>query len=206
MFKLPFDVDHLVFDMDDTLCATGVYIRTMLTRKFLSINREDLLLEMENHLKKEGGLTASKEIREFTYHEVISKDKYMLEAQPTMLFYHFFICHDYLPKNVKVHICTHRGFSENGKKYTEQWINRLSRRPIVTDIHCLKSGTHANKLDYLKSVYGERFLLIDDNPVYGLDKVHEPLSNTLVYDTYGRYDAYKKQKRLVFLNGEYVVI
>lgn len=194
---------HLIFDLDDTLVRTQDYITAVMTKRFLEMNKPHLLNLMISHLKKEGGLTLNKEIRDHIYHEVIAKERFMLEALPTRLFNYFFLVPGNIPKGIKVSLCTHRGFSKNGLKYSKNWIQQFNPITEIDKIHCLNSTHHPDKIKYLKNIYGDDFYLIDDNPFHGVDKIYEEDKNVIIYDECCTYNAYKKQNRLVFTNGIY---
>lgn len=194
---------HLIFDLDDTLVRTQDYITEVMTIRFLELGKPHLLKIMLEHLKKEGGLTLDVEIRDYVFHEIIAKQRFMLEALPTRLFNYFFLIPGNIPKGTKVSVCTHRGYAKNGLTFSKRWFEKYKPVINIEDFHCLDSKKTPDKIKYLKNLYGNDFYLIDDNPFHDVINIHEEDENVLIYDECCKYKAYQKQHRLVFDNGIY---
>jgi hypothetical protein len=66
--------------------------------------------------------------------------------------------------DVKFGICSHRGFTPLGEKYSTMRFRELG---LTWDyLHFIKSEEHPNKIDFLNTTYpGENWILVDDRPL-----------------------------------------
>lgn len=190
----------IVFDMDDTLAQTSIYIRDLLFARWKLEKRDDLVEVYNRHTAHEGQISITQpEIRQHIY-EILSDPTFMLKVEPTRLFDRIFKTKGMykLIKNKRVVITTHRGFHDVGKEYTEQWLKDHKADKYIETVHCLNSTENPDKIQFLKKIYGDDFILIDDNPLHDLTKEYWEDPRILIYNEYGDYPAYRNQNFLIF--------
>lgn len=210
-----YEFEYLCLDMDDTLVRTRNYIEY--NALFDTTNRPWILKELGFTSPQEfflylqsldSTIKAPKQIADYIYNTVVSKNIFMLEALPTRLFNSLFMIPNEQLKHLKIVICTHRGFTEKGLEYTKKWLTKWNTNKInIADIHCIKSKEVPNKIEFLRDLYGPRnFRLIDDNPLYIEDNVapnKEP--EILLYNEHNKFKGYDNQSKLGYRNGIYLI-
>ncbi|QDH47067.1 putative GNAT family N-acetyltransferase [Aeromonas phage LAh10] len=189
------------FDMDDTMCQTGEYIKQAIRHFALKTNNKDLLDYLDRTVEL-STMHYEPWVKDLVWSEVVSNGRFMLDALPTD------ICNDgglvdrvslfrdeeCKHGEVALVICTHRGFHEQGKLFTETWLKDRGLDWVFDEIHCVSSKEHKDKIKYLKEQYpGSHILLIDDNPM-GDSAPHTPaMDELIIYDKYTKFQAYKDQ-------------
>lgn len=193
-------VRNIVFDVDDTLTQTSPYFAERIMEKAKRDGKDDLIEAYQRHIKVEGQLTFKHPDMGPYIHAELGDPSYMLNVKPTRLFDRLFKSKEMrgLIHKKNLSIATHRGFQEHGEKYTRQWLRERNTEKYFTDIHCLDSKEHPDKVAYLKTIYGDDFVLIDDNPFHDLTKVYWEDKHIIIYNEYGNYPAYRNQNFLIF--------
>lgn len=203
------DASVLVFDADDTLTQTSRYIFNTLQHNMMAQGRYDPDLQekldiLAHAVSPRTGIpfpiVEQRSLQKRVWEEVISQPNYMLEVEPTELFEYYFKQHHPDMEGKTIALCTHRGWSDKARHFTELWLDR--QKPVVTikeeDCHFLDSRIpdQKNKVAWLRKLYGDDFLLIDDNPFYDRTILYEAHPNIVIYDKYRQYVAYKNQRTL----------
>lgn len=194
------NVTNIIFDMDDTLTQTSHYFAERIFKKAKQDGRDDMIEAYKNHIKTGGQLSFKHpDIGQYIYAE-LGDPSYMLNVKPTRLFNQVFITKEMreLIHKKNVHIATHRGFQKHGEAYTRQWLCEHNADKYITDLHCLDSNDHPDKVAYLQAIYGDDFILIDDNPLHDLKVEHPENKRVIIYNEYGDYPAYRNQNFLIF--------
>lgn len=68
-----------------------------------------------------------------------------------------------------VHVCTHRGYNENGLPYTIRSLEQNNLNGLIGRLHVIDpyEPTTKDKLVYLQQVFGHNnFILVDDKPIF----------------------------------------
>lgn len=161
--------DHISFDLDDTLVGTRGW----------SLNRVIQNNANDKHLKREidqlmQSRVPSQEQQQWLQDviwDVLKDSRFMLHASPTLsLIKRMPDFKKWLERKIDegktLSVTTHRGWTPRGQEYSERWLEQYDLLKYFTDIHCISSSEHPNKLEYLSGIYGSNFTLFDDNPVH----------------------------------------
>lgn len=204
VFMLP--SKNIYFDMDDTLTRTTDYVQEETKSILLARGDMDGLEEFDFLIKTE--------IPRFKYPEkfveinkqLMESGKYMLEVRPTPLFNYFFLIPGNQPRETNFNILTHRGDTDEVRFKTRSWFNQYTLAATLGKIHAISHVTQPSKIEYLEQLHPDGdFILLDDNPLFDVTVIHPFHPSIRIYDEYSRYLAYKKQKRVVFKNGLFIL-
>lgn len=188
---------HLIFDFDNTLTRSDQYFKHTLIDYFLETRDYDNLEYLAAHAE-DNVFELPQNFIDIVREKAIKRELYMLEASPTKLYRYYFLTPGNLNSRTKVSICTNRGITPNGMAKSTQWLKTFKPCCQIEDIHMLDPRKTPSKLDYLSNVYGNDFLLIDDDPFYDISKVHEKDHRVAVYEEETKYVAYQNQNKIVF--------
>lgn len=197
-------IKHLVFDLDDTLTRTSDYFRQELIDYF--VRREEWKnLEVLARHATDNMFKLPQSFRDIIRERIVEPETYILNVRPSLLFNYYFLIPGNIHSDTKVSICTMRGVTPNAMEKSQQWLDLY--RPVVNihDIHVLNPEQTPSKLDYLRNVYGDEFLLIDDNPFFDVTKIHERDTDTVVYEGCVQYGCNRHQNKLVFEDSRFKV-
>ncbi|QGZ14458.1 hypothetical protein [Photobacterium phage PDCC-1] len=178
---------HITFDMDDTLTATHAYIRENLK----PTTEANLQAMIECDRAGHAYINASSELQDDIHDQILTSQEFMLKsgvAEWVANHYEEF-CALIMSLKAQGHtfsICTHRGWSEQGKPLTSEWLNAKAL-DLFEEIHCLDSKEHPCKLTYLEDLYGRDFIIVDDNPYHGIDRSKELSYNQNVIQCIGEH-------------------
>ncbi|UVD32138.1 hypothetical protein [Vibrio phage phiKT1028] len=164
---------HISFDMDDTLTATHSYIRDNLT----PTTDDNLAAMQECDERGHAYINASKDLQTDIYHQILHPEEFMLKAGIARWVENHFeefceLIADLKELGHTFSICTHRGWTESGHQKTQTWLLEKCLN-LFEQIHCLDSKEVPCKLNYLQGIYGDRFVIVDDNPYHGVDRQKE---------------------------------
>lgn len=178
---------HVSFDMDDTLVATHAYIA-----EHLKPSTPEIAATMRDCDEK--GLAyiyAGKELQDDIWEQILRLEEFMVESgMASWLERHYTEFVELLTRLTNLghtfSICTHRGWTDTAHALTKHWL-LLKDLNFFETIHCLNSEEYPCKLAYLKEHYGDDFVLVDDNPFHGEDRVKELQHNRQVLQCVGEH-------------------
>lgn len=137
---------RIVADLDDSIYRTYPYLHGALAERGIRVPYGD-------YLKPDN---TDRQIL-----EILDEGQYMVRVQPAL---HAINClrrlHDL---GHIIDVCTHRGFHAQGRELTQESFD-LHGFDFVNDLHVIDHNSVPNKIEYLISVYGPDFLLLDDRP------------------------------------------
>ena len=206
---------NIVFDMDDVVSNTNKYFLQRLL-KHLSGLTDPTPLESEicRHIVLHEGFSTllfqhqTKEIypelhdafRQLIWDVCMKDNTYMLEVELNTPIVRY-IKHDLAPRldvleHVKLHICTHRGFTDVGENYTRQWLEKCHLN-CFENVFALDSKVHPNKLDFLDQQFGDDYILVDDNPIH-TDVVLPKNDKLIIYTGINDLPQFKEQNQVKY--------
>lgn len=202
----------LVTDMDDTLCDTRAFILDRLFTILTAKKDIEKLEYLEANADTLPTFLFRRDIRDIIFGEVIVPGNYMVWAKPTQLLTSGY---DVLIRELKAEygddftsvICTHRGFTVDGKGRTQYWLERQGVEDCFDEVYSIKSSEYPNKIEYLKALYPEhRILLLDDNPLHTPETTADYIKEILIYDGITKLPGYEKQNKFKDLSDLTVII
>lgn len=178
---------HISFDMDDTLVATHAFIKER-----LKPSTDEIKATMDE-CDREGlaYIYAGDELQNNIWQQILDPATFMLEAGMAHWLDSAYTEFVELLTSLSnlgctFSICTHRGWSPKGGTNTLKWL-REKDLDLFNVIYCLDSTVHPCKLSYLKELYGDNFVIVDDNPFHGIDREKELAFNTNVLQCVGEH-------------------
>lgn len=157
---------HLILDLDSTIADTPGWVRNAALNSYgRDDHRTKALFRMG---VRNVAVQTNEEINGYAWN-LLSNGAFMVEADLAMPFASYYakflqLIKDIVAEGHQLDICTHRGWHVRGRQYSESWLEATGIKKYVTDLHCIRSKEHPNKLTFLHSLYGDDFLLVDDDP------------------------------------------
>lgn len=199
----------LVIDLDDTGFKTDPTVRVNLLKYFQS--RIDKLDPIEQfvlnkmsalshttmlritELISESNKDKGKEFSDFVFKHGLKFDQFMLDVKPDEELKAYLI--KLFNLGVNIHICTHRGYTENGKTYTSTSLEEHYPEIQFKSIHVINSHDHPNKVEYLNSVLDVPYRLLDDNPIHETGIIIPKQEELVVWEKPHRFTRFMFQQR-----------
>lgn len=189
----------IALDMDGTLCLTAKHLRDYAIRQLTAQGRQSDLDWIAANPDM-STLLWPEELRNITDIAVL-EGYFMLDVKPSAivregLFDHLRRFRSFVP-DVKIVVCTHRGFHKLGKTFTNTWLIQHGGMDVIDAVHAIDPNEHPNKLKYLSRMYPERTIrLLDDNPLFRTEIPHDQDRRLMVYEEEGVIPAYQHQRKI----------
>lgn len=186
----------IALDMDGTLCLTAKYLRDYAIQQ-LTIQGRQADLDWIAANPTMSTLLWPEHLRNMTDIAVV-EGFFMLDVEPSAivqagLFDRLRKLRAQVPE-IKVVICTHRGFHKQGEIYTDTWLGEHDGLDVIDELHAIDPKDHPNKLTFLSELYPEyNIRLLDDNPLFRTEEPHDQDSRLMVYEEEGTIPAYQYQ-------------
>ena len=119
--------------------------------------------------------------------DIMDKAEYMSNVQPNhqiVAFIKNVLAMSVESGRIRLGVTTHRGFHVEAKDRTQLWLREQGIEHLFCEFNVLDFRTIPNKLTYLREMHGDNFILIDDNPIAGIQLL--PHHKELVIFTNGR--------------------
>lgn len=203
-------IKYINFDLDDTVVKTNTcLVRNILTKMCHHKEKDEKRKEAYRHLflnphaslmgYKEKLIHLDPEVHQAMESIIVeyglADDQYMLDVEIDKPLVHY-IEHVLLKEkeniDLRINICTHRGISENASEHTERYLEANKVRHLFDEIHILHPKEWPDKRDFLKSVQGNDFVLLDDNPTYAKQPIPK-CDKLIVCNTVFASQRYKHQ-------------
>lgn len=171
----------IILDMDDTVCDTNHYMYHGLLDYF-SQRRLDcpmhqtiylLLQQGYQHTIKLGRMLDThapdyaKLYNKVCMDHLLIDGGFMLTVRPlhNMIDYIANVLRPHVHnRRIELYVGTHRGFCPVAKENTKTWLFNQNIAGLISDIFVLDPATTPDKREYFDKLFGEDYLLIDDNP------------------------------------------
>lgn len=198
--------NNIYFDMDDTLTRTTDYFVNR-TKEILAERNDTQGVEEFTRLAESGTFRHLYGEKYVSINKAIVDDRqYILNVNPTALFNYFFLVPGNQPDGVNFNILTHRGVDKRSIQFTKSWFDKFTLAAQVGKIHSICHNKNPSKLEYLNSLHPDGdFILIDDNPLFFVDREHPFSDKIRIFDKHSSYKAYAKMKTVEFNNGVFLI-
>lgn len=171
----------IIFDMDDTVCDTNHYMYNGLLNHFTQ-HRDVcpahkaiwlMLQQGYQHTIKLGRLLDThapdyaKLYNGVCMDELLIDGEFMLHVHPlhNMIDYIANVLRPHVHnRRISLHVGTHRGFCAVAAENTKAWLDRQGVLGLFSDVHVLDPVTTPDKREFFDDLFGEDYLLVDDNP------------------------------------------
>ena len=191
----------LLFDMDDVTADTNGFFVSTLKKLLPTLSQTPEVVDLCEHLNIHDDIHTlafqeklakhsphkAKVLNQIVWDHLLSDGVYMTEVQPNHGLVNYIkntLAQAVLDKRVVLGIVTHRGFHPHAEDLTMDWLDQQGIGYLFEDIHVLDFNTNPDKYVFLCQQYGERFYLVDDNPIIGTE-VLDHRSQLIIY-TNGR--------------------
>lgn len=188
----------LAFDMDGTLTLTAKLLREEGKREFVRRQMWDAVKYCRDN--PEGSTLLWPQYMRDVTDEIVREGTFMLRVEPSKIVQQGLlnevatIRRMNWNKRLDTCVCTHRGFHESGAEYTRIWLADQKANHVIDKIHAIDPALHPNKLEYLSSLYPDHDVhLLDDNPLYHTDGIHDPDPRLCIVSEEGEMPCYANQ-------------
>lgn len=118
-------------------------------------------------------------------------DRFMLTVQPDESLKPWLMAINKDPR-FNLNVCTHRGYSVNGERYTKHSLDKHFSDINWKSIHVIGSKEHPSKVAYLEQQGYKHYLLVDDFPIHQTEVIPKN-DHLIVWDKHHQFPQFYLQ-------------